>query len=96
MTEPAPRSIADEFMERDLEARGMSELLRLLRREGWRVAVHNDYEQNGQLFTFWLLTYGSWCVKGEAATDYEALRICRAEIDKLKAICGEKREKSDY
>jgi hypothetical protein len=83
--EQLPRTIADDWMERDLESRGMFELLRQFRRDGWRVAVHNDYMQDGQLRTFWLLTFGNWCVRGEGPTDYAALQICRHGIERLKA-----------
>jgi hypothetical protein len=45
-----------------------------LRSLGWMVAVHNDYKQNGEFHTFWLLTYpdGRY-LKGEGKTDDEAL-----------------------
>ena len=50
-----------------------------LREKGWMVAVHNDYRINGERKTFWLLTYddGQY-VKGEGATDAEALNEIRA------------------
>jgi hypothetical protein len=50
-----------------------------LRSLGWSVAVHNDYKINGLPMTFWLLTHpsGRW-VKGEAASDEEALEECLA------------------
>ena len=51
-----------------------------LRAQGWRVAVHNDYRQNGRLFTFWLLTMGDRCVKGEGETDAEALDAIREQL----------------
>jgi hypothetical protein len=55
----------------------MNEILDDLRRRGWRVAVHNDYEQNGKLMTFWLLTHPrGYFVKGEGETDLAALHIC--------------------
>jgi hypothetical protein len=50
-----------------------------LRAAGWVVAVHNDYKFSGKPMTFWLLTKqvpGSQfplCLKGEGATDREAL-----------------------
>ena len=48
-----------------------------LRALGWSVAVHNDYKSNGLPMTFWLFTHpsGRW-VKGEAASDEEALKEC--------------------
>lgn len=51
-----------------------------LRCLGWAVAVHNDYRLNGQHYTFWLLTKGDRCVKGEGATDLEALDSVRAQL----------------
>jgi hypothetical protein len=52
---------------------GLDDLARI-RAAGWMVAVHNDYKQNGELFTFWLFTHpdGRW-LKGEGRTDAEAL-----------------------
>ena len=52
-----------------------------LREAGWRVAVHNDYRLHGKDCTFWLFTHpdGRW-VKGEGATDWQALRAARAAI----------------
>lgn len=52
-------------------------LLARLRGAGWMVAVHNDYMQGGQAYTFWLLTRadGRW-IKGEGRTDSEALVNC--------------------
>ncbi len=52
-----------------------------LRAQGWAVAVHNDYRQDGAARTFWLLTHasGRW-VKGEGRTDAEALDQIRAAL----------------
>ena len=44
-----------------------------LRSLGWMVAVHNDYKQNGEFHTFWLLTYSDGeYLKCEGKTDEEA------------------------
>ena len=51
-----------------------------IRRRGWAVAVHNDYRLGGSSMTFWLFTRGSECVKGEGATDEEALDAVRAQL----------------
>jgi hypothetical protein len=51
-----------------------------IRRRGWSVAVHNDYKQNGESFTFWLFTCGDLAAKGEGRTDAEALEKVAAEI----------------
>lgn len=64
---------------------GPFELLTDLRRAGWKVAVHNDYSYKGQVFTFWLFTHGTGVfVKGEGATDLDALRDCISEIKRRK------------
>ena len=49
-------------------------LLSLIRQEGWVVAIHNDYKQDGKFHTFWLFTKGDRCKKGEGRTDFEALQ----------------------
>lgn len=51
-----------------------------LRAQGWAVAAHNDYRQLGEPHTFWLLTRGCECVKGEGHTDADALNNIRALI----------------
>ena len=52
-----------------------------LRALGWTVAVHNDYRQNGFAHTFWLLTKGGRCVKGEGLKDAHALNCIRERIE---------------
>jgi hypothetical protein len=72
---------AEKFLERS-----EPELLGDLRRDGWRVGVHNDYELDGELMTFWLLTHPAGVyVKGEAPTDLGALRICALAASKIFA-----------
>lgn len=51
-----------------------------LRALGWSVAVHNDYRLNGTHHTFWLLSKGNQCRKGEGHTDAEALDQIRTEL----------------
>lgn len=53
-----------------------------LRAAGWSVAAHNDYRLSGKRFTFWLMTKGVRCLKGEGSTDAEALDQIRAETGK--------------
>jgi len=53
-----------------------------LRARGWTVAVHNDYRNHGNPYTFWLLTKGNRCVKGEGVTDAEALNEIRDFLQK--------------
>ncbi|MAZ40563.1 hypothetical protein CL654_00390 [bacterium] len=53
-----------------------------LRKDGWTVAVHNDYRLNGKSYTFWLLTKGERCIKGEGKTDKEALDEIREKLKK--------------
>jgi len=45
------------------------------------VAVHNDYRQDGKLMTFWLFTRHKIAVKGEGATDVEALAQVIEQIE---------------
>jgi hypothetical protein len=51
-----------------------------IRSQGWMVAVHNDYRQDGKLYTFWLFTKGERAVKGEGLTDKEALNQIRRKL----------------
>ncbi len=62
--------------------------LSLLRKMGWRVAVHNDYEQDGEFHTFWLFTLGGRCIKGEGTSDYEALREVWKQAEALMREAG--------
>lgn len=60
-----------------------------MRNNGWMVAIHNDYMQNGKQFAFWLFTRkcGTDCgefVKGESQfSDKEAIGLC---IDKARSL----------
>jgi len=64
----------------------MEQLLKELRDAGWAVGVHNDYVIDGRAMTFWLLTHRSGLyVKGEAATDRDALTICAQEAMRVFA-----------
>lgn len=51
-----------------------------LRALGWMVAVHNDYTLDGHKCTFWLLTNGDRCIRGEGLTDAVALDEIRAAL----------------
>lgn len=75
---PAPTPEAGS----DLAKLSAGSLLQRLRSDGWSVAVHNDYRLNGEAKTFWLFTHasGRW-IKGEGATDDEALRIALGQIE---------------
>lgn len=55
-----------------------------IRQRGWMVAVHNDYTLNEERYTFWLMTKGDRCVKGEGKCDQEALAEIRAKIDRME------------
>ena len=81
-----------------------TEKLRELREDGWAVAVHNDYRQDGGMFTFWLLTRQDltpqsrlehWragrYVKGEGRTDAEAFDA----IDAAMRAAREQEEPSE-
>lgn len=52
-----------------------------LRENGWSVAIHNDYRQDGRAMTFWLFTHedGRW-LKGEGASDEDALALVRQAL----------------
>ena len=68
-----PESL-DAFMKANpLPTESLEDVLDMIRADGWVVACHNDYRQNGQDRTFWLFTRNKHCVKGEGLTDYEAL-----------------------
>lgn len=55
----------------------MKARLETLRRDGWMVAVHNDYHLGGVFHTFWLFTHPQGVfIKGEGETDNEALMQC--------------------
>jgi hypothetical protein len=75
-------ALAPEQREDAEPQEGTREALNLetLRERGWSVAVHNDYRLNGERFTFWLLTRGDRCVKGEGRTDAEAFEQIAAAL----------------
>ncbi len=59
-----------------------------LRAEGLSVAVHNDYQQDGKRFTFWLMTTEIrgqlYAYKGEGETDAIALGQIRKQWDEME------------
>jgi hypothetical protein len=63
-----------------------------LRNIGWAVAVHNDYQLNGQSYTFWLFTkrfrldYCTRAVKGEGRTDGDALDQIRRQVAQIEQL----------
>lgn len=64
-----------------IPARELSDL-EVLRVMGWRVGVHNDYQQGEKFMTFWLFTHkptGRF-VKAEAETDAAALTDCLRQV----------------
>ena len=67
-------------------------LLDELRRDGWMVAVHNDYRLDGEACTFWLFTKDGRAVKGEGATDAIALQQVREQINTLTQQQGGEQE----
>lgn len=63
--------------------------LKDLRNWGWSVAVHNDYQLNGEPMTFWLFTKDNLCIKGEGLTDTEALLQAKEralELEKVRPV----------
>ena len=74
----------------------MTTVVTQLRRGGWRVAIHNDYEQNGKLRTFWLWTHPKRgiFVKGEGETDEIALNTVLNEVERVSdgiKLCAHER-----
>lgn len=66
--------------------RSFERMLWALREAGWRVAVHNDYRQDGEDKTFWLLTHANGVyIKGEGASDMDALMECDRQARKMFA-----------
>ena len=72
-------------MTNHFDAMTLEDLLEALRRDGWLVAVHNDYVIKGapeieiydERATFWLFTHPCGIyVKGEAPTDKGAVLAC--------------------
>jgi hypothetical protein len=69
------------------QSRSVSKALARLRKAGWMVAVHNDYNLNGKWHTFWLFTHqlGLWC-KGEGRSDRRALAQAEAQMKERSAL----------
>ncbi len=64
------------------EMRGAGAVLAEMREQGWSVAVHNDYRQDGQSMTFWLLTHPrAGNARGEGRSDAEALEQAHARAE---------------
>lgn len=65
--------------------------LATLRRNGWTVAVHNDYRLKDRPYTFWLFTNEKTreYVKGEGETDAESVWkcVCLAKLDMAPTVC---------
>lgn len=60
--------------------------LKYLRRNGYTVAVHNDYRQNGNLCTFWILIDSEgMSYKGEGNSDEEAFSEIVAKLPQVDA-----------
>lgn len=77
--------LEDEIIRLKAEPAGGVTPIDALRSDGWAVAVHNDYRLNGEPHTFWLLTKGDRCVKGEGRTDGEALAQIDAALQAARA-----------
>ena len=73
---------------KELVSKGQS-VLDTLRAKGWSVAAHNDYKQSGNPHTFWLLTKGNRCYRGEGVTDWLALSNIATEIQFHEEALGE-------
>lgn len=57
-------------------------MLSMLRGAGWVVAVHNDYVLDGRKMTFWGFSRNDRWVRGEGATDADALMAVIAQTSK--------------
>lgn len=70
---------------KDGKAHRVFQILEGLRGRGWRVAVHNDYQECGRAHTFWLFTsiHGPWFAQGESTEDVYALMQV---LDRVNAI----------
>jgi chromosome segregation ATPase len=66
-----------------------------LRKDGWAVAVHNDYRLNGRSHTFWLFTRGNRFIKGEGETDAAALDEARFAAKTQKTRIDELKEENN-
>jgi hypothetical protein len=81
--EEALKDISDARSSKPEPTLVLHNLLAHIRSLGWRVAVHNDYNQNGEFHTFWsfvkktklpgLSDVADASVKGEGKSDLEAL-----------------------
>ncbi len=62
-----------------------------LRKRGWQVASHHEFELHKQTRTFWLFTHacGRW-IKAEGAAASEVLVLQLALGDALHHHCSEK------
>lgn len=76
-----PKRLTNDHREYSRIVEGAGAILFELRRDGWMVAIHNDYMQGDKFMTFWLFTKDNRAAKGEGENDYEALR--RARLDTL-------------
>lgn len=61
---------------------GAFDMLARIRRAGYVVACHNDYKQDGMAYTFWLFTKNGFALKGEGASDEEALSDVEKQIER--------------
>lgn len=91
---------ARDFQITEAECGSVEGILGALRRQGWFVAVHNDFEIDGMRGTFWLLTHPKThlFVRGEsceqpigssskgAYSDREALLLCCGRIRMLPLV----------
>lgn len=67
------------------------EILNMLRADGWAVGCHNDYFLAGEHHTFYLFTHRHYgWVKGEGATDLEALKKACMDANMAVEIWREK------
>lgn len=59
----------------------LEQMLAFLRDRGWTVGCHNDYHQNGRLWTFWLFTGPNGrFIKAEAQSDAVAVACVADQV----------------
>lgn len=60
-----------------------TDLVALLRSEGWSVASHNDYPVSNGMRTYWSFSRANQFIDGDGRDDREALMGCLMEARKL-------------
>ena len=72
-------------------------VLKDLRKNGWMVAIHNDYRQDGKYYTFWLMTSNDGrYLKGESSMERGGDISARNQIkNAIKSLSSTKEQSSE-